>query len=213
MKIIVHPCYFKSVILPFINNKATNLESPKMPKKRLFGRRSYLKALESYSKVVADLKQGSFIYAGCKEEVYLFSVTKGSDGLPCMQGSYVASQKPLFYFSNNYLDFISRRDAEKAKFEGNGPCNVAKYRTFDIPGFEGKSFIFPQMGRKQDCKNYIFTGYPEVITGDISEALEHFSTTDFSEYADIVQRYAELVGSVHLSCGKPNEQPAGIFYY
>lgn len=213
MNKITRPNYFVNVISPFIKGEPTALEPPKIVRKKIFRKHPYLKAYENFSKTVSGLRQGSFIYTGCKEEVYLLSVAKDDDGCPQTQGSYILSEKPLFYFSNNYLDFISRHDAEKPKFEGEGPCNVAKYRTYEIPSFGGKYFIFPQMGRKQDCKNFIFNGYPEVITGDIKEALEHFSSTDFWEYNDIVNRYAELVGSVHLSSGKPNEQPCGKYYY
>ena len=213
MNEIVRPNYFIKVIWPFIRGESTVLEPPKIPKKKLFGKHPFVKAHERYSKAACSLDEGSFLYVGSKEEVYLLTVAKDNDGHPCMQGTYTVSGKPLFYFSNNYLGFISRYDAEKPKFEGDGLCNVARYRTYDIAGFGGKPFIFPQMGRGQDCKNSLFTGYPEIITGKISEALEHFFTTDFSEYADIVWRYAELAGSVHLSSGKPNEQPYGRYYY
>lgn len=115
----------------------------------------------------------------------------------------------MFYFSNNYLDFISRFDAQKPRFKGDGPCNVAEYRPYDIPSFGNKPFIFPQMGRYQDCKNAIFTGTPELITGNLRLALQHFQTTDFAEYAYIVHKYAENIHEIHPSSKKKN----GMFYY
>jgi len=154
-----------------------------------------------YEKATGGLEHGSFVYVGCKEEVYLLCVAKGEDKKPYMQGTYLTSTKPIFYFSNNYLDFISRPDAEKPKFKGtkNDLCNAAIYRNYDIPGFNGEPFIFPQMGREQNCKNAIFIGEPELITGDLGEALIHFQTTDFAEFPDIVEEYASTSGFIHPS--------------
>lgn len=64
------------------------------------------------------------------------------------------------------------------------------------------------MGRSQDCKNFIFTGEPDLITGNLSEALSHFRTTDFKEFEDVVKNYANKVNEP-----TPNAKPNGRFFY
>ena len=204
---ITRPKYFDSVISPFLDSWPTAYQVPRW-KNRWFFKTNRWKLLEKYEKVVKELDHGAFVYVGCKEEVYLLALAKDNDGKPYMQGTYTTSASQPFYSCNNYLDFISRFNAEKTKFKGNGSCNVVRYRTYDIPGFNDISFVFPQMGRSQDCKNTIFTGEPDIITGDIDEALAHFETTDFSEFSDIVKKYEETI-LIHLSSGKPN----GRYYY
>jgi len=201
-KNIIRPRYFAEVVSPFIEAKPTEFRIPCWKKNWLSEGIHFLRVNMStlhkkYEKATQGLQQGSFVYVGCKEEVYLLGVTREDNSKLYMQGTYTTSTKPIFYFSNNYLDFISRYDAEKPKFKGGGSCNAAVYRTYDIPGFDGKPFIFPQMGRAQNCKNAIFTGEPEIITGDVKEALEHFETTDFVEYIDIVEKYADTVEFIH----------------
>lgn len=203
---IVRPGYFETVIEPFLTARCTKFQ---MPRRKQWWRLISKDYFREYERTIGKLDEGDFVYIGSKEEVYLLSVAKDDDGGAYCQGSYLTSAKPLLYFSNNYLEFISKHDAEKPKFEGSGACNVARYRTFDVPGFDGKPFIFPQMGRKQNCKNTVFTGDPDVITGDIDQALEHFVRTDFSEFFDVVRRYAETSHIVHESSGEPN----GRYYY
>jgi len=205
---IVRPQYFEEVVVPLLGGKCTKFEVPKWGK-RWLRRVNKFTLLDRFEKATRNLNHGAFVYVGCKEEVYLLGLARGDDGRPYMQGTYSTSTKPMFYFSNNYLEFISRHDAEKPKFKGNGGCNVAVYRTCDIPGFDEQPFIFPQMGRHQNCKNTIFTGEPQMITGDVNEALTHLATTDFAEFADIVERYAKQIGVVNPS----SEEPNGRFYY
>lgn len=206
---IVRPQYFKDVVAPLLEGRCTKFEVPKWSWRRFLGRVNKFTLLNRFERKTRDLDHGAFVYVGCREEVYLLGLARGDNGRPYMQGTYSTSTKPLFYFSNNYLEFISRYDARKPKFKGNGACNVAVYRTYDIPGFNGQPFIFPQMGRHQDCKNTIFTGEPQVITGNVDEALEHFASTDFAEFADVVKKYAEQIDVVHSSSKEPN----GRFYY
>jgi hypothetical protein len=205
---IVRPHYFEDVVLPLLKGKYTKFKVPRWSK-RWFPRVNKFTLLDRFEKATRDLDHGAFVYVGCKEEVYLLGLARGNNGRPYMQGTYSTSTKPMFYFSNNYLGFISRHNAEKPKFKGNGGCNVAVYRTYDIPGFDEQPFIFPQMGRHQNCKNTIFTGEPQMITGNIDEALAHFATTDFSEFSDIVKKYAEQIDTVHSSSKELN----GRFYY
>lgn len=205
---VVRPQYFEKVIIPFLKGRCTEFNVPEW-KERLFRKTTKSWILNKFEKATKNLDHGSFVYVGSKEEVYLLSLARDESGNLYMQGTYTTSTKPLFYFSNNYLGFISKHDAEKPKFNGNGMCNVAVYRTFDIPGFHGEPFVFPQMGRSQDCKNAIFTGEPEIITGDITKALEHFAETDFAEFADIVKIYMSQIDYLHPSSERPN----GKFYY
>lgn len=194
-KEIIREKYFKDVIEPLLAGEVTKFKVPRW-KRHILPFNLY-HMLSRYAKEVRALAHGDFVYVGCKEEVYCMAVAKDELGDPYMQGTYTTSAKPPLYFSNNYLEFISRHDAEMPKHKGDGPCNVAKYRTYDIHGFGGKLFIFPQMGRTQNCKNTIFTGEPDIITGDVREALAHFATTDFAEFSDIVERYAHTVREIH----------------
>ncbi len=205
---IVRPQYFEDVVAPLLEGKCTRFNVPKWSK-RWFCRVNKFTLLDRFEKATRSLNHGAFVYVGCKEEVYLLGLARGDDGLLYMQGTYSTSTKPMFYFSNNYLGFISKYDAEKPIFRGKGMCNAATHRTYDIPGFGGQLFIFPQMGRHQNCKNVVFTGEPEVITGNIDRALAHFVTTDFAEFRDVLERYAEQINVVHPS----SEEPNGRFYY
>ncbi len=207
---IIRPQYFKSVVVPFLESKCTTFEIPRRRKRWFFRRANKFTLLNRFEKDTQNLDHGAFVYVGCKEEIYLLGLTRCNNGGPYIQGTYLTSTKPIFYFSNNYLHGISKYDAEKPKFDGDGLCNVVVCRTYDIPSFDGQPFIFPQIGRKQNHKNTIFTGEPQVITGNVDEALTHFATTDFAEFADIVEKYAEQIDSIHpLSKKLDNER----FYY
>lgn len=207
---ITRPFYFESVVAPFLESRPTRFSMPGYRRSWFKKRPNFWTTRQSFGKMSYGLLQGSFVYVGCKEEVYLLSLAKGEDGWPYTQGTYITSAKPMLYFSNNYLSFISKHDAEKPKApKSMRSVNVAEYRTYDIPGFKGKPFIFPQMGRSQNCKNVIFTGRPEIITRDLAPALEHFATTDFAEFGDVVKSYAKRIHEIHPSSGKPN----GKFYY
>ena len=224
---ITRPQYFEQNILPFLENRVTDLEMPKWitngnlltglvkmikgnsdSRKPNYGRFNNSVAHDWLSNVAKDLEHGDFVYVGSKEEVYLLSVAKDDDGSLYMQGTYTTSAKPMFWFSNNYLGHMSKFDMQRPMFKGNGSCNVAQYRTSNPPGFEGQPFIFTAMGRSQNCKNSIFTGEPDLITGDLSEALTHFRTTDFKEFEDVVKNYANKVNEP-----TPNAIPNGRFFY
>ena len=205
---ITRPLYFETVITPFLRGRSTSLKIPSW-NSRWYHRVNRRTLLSRFEKKTRHLKHGDFVYVGCKEEVYLLGLARDENDMPYMQGTYTTSIKPMFYFSHNYLNFISRHDAEKPKFSGEGACNVAKYRTYDVPEFGDQPFVFPQMGRRQNCKNTIFNSEPQLITGNVDEAMDHFATTDFAEFADVVRRYAEQVHIVHLSFGAPN----GKYYY
>lgn len=180
LKEIVPPRYFHEIITAFMEKKPTRLEPPRW-KERPQEKTHLLKLQEQYEKAVDRISHGSFAYVGCKEEVYLLCVAKDELGRPYMQRTYTTSTKPIFYFSNNYLG------------------NNSRFMKFDLPGFEGRPFVYPEMGRSQDCKNSIFTGEPEVITGKLKGALAHFLTTDFAEYSDVVVKYARTPEFVHPS--------------
>jgi hypothetical protein len=204
--------YLETNLIPFIESRPTALHMPKdrtkinhlrmlmslvlriwdpyRPKYRTFERDVGSRWLYMTTK---DMEHGDFVYVGSKEEVYLLGIAKDDDNRPYMQGTYTTSIKPLFFFSNNYLGSMSRFDMEKPLHQGDGPCNAAYFRTCGAPGFDGVPFVFSAMGRSQNCKNSIFTGEPDIITGSLEEALEHFKTTDFSEFDDIVRRYAENI--------------------
>jgi len=199
LEAFIRPAYFHNVVLPFVEGRPTRYRVPRWSN-HWFQKMNLSDLHKRYEISTRGIKQGHFVYVGCKEEVYLLCVAR-EFGMPSMQGTYTTSTKPIFYFSNNYLEFISRHDAEKPKFKGgeNDLCNAAVYRNYDIPELGGKPFIFPQMGREQNCKNTIFTGEPQLITGKLDEALEHFQTTDFAEFSDIVEKYAATPDFIHPS--------------
>jgi len=224
---ISRPQYFEQNILPFLENKPTNVEMPKWAnagvvlaafknlikkspnsKKPYFGRFNMSVARNWLFDVTKDMDHGDFLYVGSKEEVYLLGVAKKNDGSLYMQGTYTTSTKPMLWFSNNYLGHMSKWDMSRPMFKGSGSCNVAEYRTSNPPSFDEQPFIFNAMGRSQDCKNTVFTGEPDIITGDLSEALNHFRTTDFKEFEDVVKDYA---GKVREST--PDTKPNGKFFY
>jgi hypothetical protein len=202
---VLEPFFMKNVVHQFLDGAPTCFKIPGKKFFSLSGRFTWQRKLYEF---LEGLEHGDFVYVGSKREVYLLSVAKFGDK-PYMQGTYTTSAKPILYISNNYLNFISKYDARKPKFKGEGSVNVAKYRTYDIPSFEGEPFIFPQVGRSQDCKNSILTGQPEVMTNDIVEALTHFRQTDFSELEGLVSKYYERRGIIHPSSPEPN----GRFYY
>lgn len=212
---IIRPKYFEENVLPFLENRPTRFTPPifNRPKSlvkkgfRLFSRKTegdkrkpffinfnMLHAREWYENATQFAKDGDFVYVGSKEEVYLFSLAKDRSGI-YYQGTYTASRRPPLYFSNNYLGYLSARSMSKPLFAGSGPCNVAEYKTSNPPEFEGKSFVFSKIGREQNCKNTVFSGEPELITTDLTEALNHFQTTDFSEFIDLIETYHKKCNS------------------
>jgi hypothetical protein len=224
---ITRPQYLEQNVLPFLESRMTDLVMPGCEtnqnllaglaklvrrksdsRKPRYARFSMFVAHDWLSNVAKDLEHGDFVYVGSKEEVYLLGVAKNDAGHLFMQGTYTTSTKPMLWFSNNYLGHMSRFDMERPKFLGSGYCNAAEYRTSDPPSFDGIPFIFSTMGRSQDCKNAIFTGEPDVITGDLSEALNHFRTTDFREFEDVVEAYANKVKEP-----TPGAKPNGKFFY
>ncbi len=228
LKEITRPGYFERNVVPFLENRGTDLEMPKWvtkgnmitglinrfksngdSRKPSYGSFNMWVAHDWLTRATKDLEHGDFVYVGSKEEVYLLGVAKDDDdGSLYMQGTYTTSTKPMLYFSNNFLGHMSKFDMQKPMFRGSGSVNVAEYRTSSAPGFEEAPFIFTSMGRKQDCKNSIFTGEPYVITGDLEEALQHFRTTDFKEFEDVVKAYAHKIKEP-----TPNATPNGRFFY
>jgi hypothetical protein len=213
LQTITRPQYFEQNVVPFLENEATCFEMPRWitqgnfmaglvkmlkrgsgPRRPNYGKFDMFVAHDWLSNVAKDLEHGDFVYVGSKEEVYLLSVAKDDDGSLYMQGTYTTSSKPLLWFSNNYLGHASRTDVI---YFGSKPVQLG-----------GRPFIFNAMGRSQDCKNHIFTGEPDIITGDLSEALTHFRTTDFKEFEDIVKDYADKIHEPTL-----NERPNGRFFY
>lgn len=198
LKEITRPKYFEQNVVPFLENRPTDFEMPKWISKDniLTGLAKMIKGSSDLRKpnykkfdssvgndwlfnVTKDLEHGDFVYIGSKEEVYLLSFEK--------EDREVA--KP-FWFSNNYLGAMNKFDMEKPLFKGNGYYDFTEYRTSNPPSFNKKPFIFTAMGRNQDRKNSVFTGEPDLITADLSEALSHFKKTDFKEFDDVVKNYA-----------------------
>jgi hypothetical protein len=224
LKEITKPNYFEQNILPFVENRETNLEMPKwnskinffknLMRKKIDKRKpTYLKfnsyiGKEWLSNVAKDLSFGNFVYVGSKEQVYLLGVAKNHDGSLYNQGTYTTSTKPMLWFSNNYLGHMNNFDMQRPLFKGNGPCNVAEYRTSNPPSFNGNPYIFSAIGRNQCCKNSIFSGEPQLITGDLSEALDHLKTTDFNEFEDVVKLYSQKINEP-----TPNAKPNGKYFF
>ncbi len=189
LEAITKPDYFREVVVPFLKNKPTKFRTPGW--KRHFRPFDHRHMLRRYEKVARKLEHGAFVYIGCRQEVYLLGTTVDRNGKVYMQGTYTTSTKPLLYFSNNYLGSVSARSKE----------DDVVY----ISGFHGRPFVFPQIGRRQNCKNTVFTGEPDIITPDIDEALTHFATTDFAEFSDLVRRFAETIDFIHPAYEKNGE--------
>lgn len=192
-RLIKRPNYFEKVIVPFLRGRPTQFHIPSrslFKSKACSPRSEKERLLSSFEKATAHLVQGDFVYVGCKEEVYLLTLAKDDDGRPYMQGTYTTSAKPILFFSNGYLGYYSIYDVEKITRMRDGRW-VVDLPSFPDPSGEMKLFVFPIIQRYQNCKNTIFMGEPELITGDKKEALAHFATTDFAEFADVVEKYAD----------------------
>lgn len=206
---IVRPFYRLQVIEPFFNGELTQFGAPRWKFKAYSQLMPGL--LRQYFHVAQTLERGDFIYVGCKEEVYLFGVAKVNNDM-FMQGTYTASTKPPLYFTNARLDYNNAREGSFVSdaFESGllraafNPLNW--YRRKQARNV----FLCPQMGRGQNCKYTVFSGQPELITGNLKEALAHFVTTDFFEYADIVEAYAKRIREPHPTMA-PNGSK-GLYY-
>lgn len=193
---IVRPFYRSRVIDPFFGKCMTGFEAPR------WGFKGWCKLMPGfllqYSRVANTLNAGDFIYVGCKQEVYLLGVAKEGGDI-YMQGTYTASTKPPLYFTNARLD---HNDAREGSFVSDAFEHGLLRAVFNPLNWHRRRqarnvFLCPQMGRKQNCKYTVFSGEPELVTGNVKEALEHFATTDFFEYADIVKAYAERIREAH----------------
>ncbi|OHB18517.1 MAG: hypothetical protein A2854_00085 [Parcubacteria group bacterium RIFCSPHIGHO2_01_FULL_56_18] len=209
MREMVRLHYFDTVIDAFMYDQPSGYRLPR------WHTRTWMKGVmaglwASYARAAWDLKKGDFIYVGSKEEVFLFGVARESDGSMFWQGTYIASTKPPFYFTNARLDHYGAKEEGFLSDVFDVGWRGAVGRIFDseLQERRRKQFICPQMGRHQNCKYTVFTGQPQVITGDLERALEHFATTDFFEYADIVERYAKEIRVPH-----PTLRPNGYGFY
>jgi hypothetical protein len=187
-----------------INSKIAcqnTLENTTFPPKAPFMRDRW-DAQNYLNDVAKGLNHGDFCYIGCKEEVYLIGIAKNGETI-ASQGTYMVSTKPLFSFSNSLLGCMSVYDLERPLCDPDArSVNAARYRTFDPPAFNGKFFVFPAMRREQDCKNTMFMGKPQLITGDLTHAINHFRTTDFAEFEDILIDYARNMYRIIDGVGK-----------
>jgi hypothetical protein len=224
---ITKPEYFKKSILPFIESRPTDLEIPKwhtnsdiITKALNFFKKKSIKP--NYSKfdmsvgwnwltnVTENMNHGDFLYVGSKKDVYLMGITKLNNKV-VSQGTYTTSTKPMLFFSNTFVGNMGVMDMKRRLWMGepNEPYNCGEYRSSDPPGFNKKPYIFSAIGRHQCCKLSLFDGEPDIITGNLNDALEHFQTTDFKEFIDIVEKYA-----LKIKDQTPNVKPNGnMFYY
>jgi hypothetical protein len=230
MQEVTRPDYFYNNILPFLENRETNLEMPKSGNVLEVKRRKNkddshsvnlvqkianlftdaeenIKHLEEaslvgfdrsvgrdwLSTVAKELDHGDFVYIGSKEEVYLLGIAKNKDGSLYGEEGYIRSTKPLLWFSNNYLGKQSHLMRELSLRLKEKEDNPSDYILLEPPSVNLRPFIFSAMGRAQDYKNSIFTGKPDLITGNLKEALDHFKRTDFREFEDIVISYATKI--------------------
>ena len=222
LKEITRENYFEQNIIPFLESRPTDLYMPYWETTNhlkgilnLFNKnpqRNYLKfdmtkAHNSFSDATKDLESGSFVYVGSKHEVYLLGLARDGNE-PYMQGTYTTSTKPMLFFSNNYLGNMNAHEGKKPLFKELGNTDYNKYRTISPPEFGEISFVFSAMGREQNCKNHIFNAEPELITGNLEKALEHFNSTDFNEFSDVVKSYSDKIRTP-----TPDAVPNGKFFY
>lgn len=208
---ITRPAYFERNVMPFLEGRPTDLSMPSEKstsirtgltrlltchpylQKPLFFKFDTSQGLKWLANVAKDLNHGDFVYVGSQEEVYLLGVAKDESGELLMQGSDVASSKPVFWFSNNYLSGVCAKDVSNPSFHAFRGCSSGTPISQDIPSFNGKPFIFSAMGREQDFKNMLFTGEPDIITGNVTQATNHFRHTDFAEFVDVLHRYEQYL--------------------
>lgn len=202
---VIKPNYFSDYVIPFVEGKSTLLPVPgSCTYREWFARRGFGMFTQQLIRNINHVKQGDFLYVGCSDQVYLLSAVRDKHG----SINYRVSAKPSLYFAINYLGFYAWHDAHKPKAPVDMQyVNVAKYRTYDLPGFNGKPYVFPQIGRGQDCKNSCEAHKAMVITGNLDEALAHFKTTYFAEYKDLVIEYARKIHEPH-----PTEKPNGQWF-
>jgi hypothetical protein len=223
---ITRPEYFYKSIKPFLESRSTGLNIPMWNKNSIFydlvhslygskNKPKYLKfdmsvAWNWLNDVAKNLDHGDFIYVGCKEEVYLLGITK-PEGKVINQGTYTLSTKPMLFFTNTFVEHIDPTNMKRRLWTGdpNEPYNCAEYRGEDPPSFDGTPYVFSAIGRKQRVKSTLFTGEPEIITGNLDEALAHFRTTDFSEFESTVRHYADRIREPTPDI-RPN---SGCFFY
>lgn len=204
LKDLARPKYYAEVVLPFLESRPTNILLPNTTKS-VFAWNLMRKRIKYWEPYFGDkFENGDFLYVAGVGQVYLLGVVKDKEGGLTLG----RSSKPSLYFSRNYLNFISQYDAKMPKAPASmKSVNVAAYRTYDIPSFKGKPYVFRQIGRGQDCKNSATSCNILLITSNIEEAIEHFKTTEFAEFSDLVEEYAKRVHIPH-----PTEKPNGKYF-
>lgn len=203
---IVRPQYFEQVVVPFLESRPTSIRIPGTKSwKEWFAakKKQAVRSWDELLKPVKNIQQGDFLYVGSSDQVYLLGAVYSRDGL-----SRYYSTKPSLYFARNYLGFTSQHQGTlKPPPPGVEYYDSGKYLDWDIPGFQGKRFVFLQIGRGQDCKNSCDMWNATIITSSLEEAVEHFKMTDFAEYGDLVVEYAKRINEPH-----PTEKPNGRWF-
>ena len=131
---------------------------------------------------------GSFLYCGGREDVYVWSVKRGSDGAMSWGGDYPPSIiLPLFFSMQKICD--SDRGGYVKWWEKLLPRRADS---------SNGSFVFPAGGRGEAYQRSFHSLAFDVCTSDPRAAAEHFKGTPFAPYysVDLIAQYAALCHSV-----------------
>lgn len=201
---VCRPKYYQDVVVPFLKSRPTSIPPMGVTNKWDIFKKAFHRKYNWREEIRSkDIKHGDFIYVASIGSVYLLGAVMDQGEL-CLS----SSTKPSLYFSRNYLEFISWYEALRPKPPaGLKFYESCKYRNFDLPGFDNKPFIFHQIGRGQDCKNSTTSMKPIFITSNTKEAVNHFKTTEFAEFSDLVLEYSERIKMPH-----PSEKPNGYWF-
>ena len=172
-------CCYTKIAIPFLESKPTKFQ---IPEERTIPFRETLDEINSF---LSKLNHGQFFYIGCQTEVYLIIAPDMSDGPTLViDGEEGIPTEHLLYFSNNYLGLHSVREEHRKSL-----CARSSRKPTQIPNFQGVPFVIPNIGSEQDSDNRIIYGIPTIITSDISKAIRHFRTTDFSGFEWLVKKF------------------------
>ena len=173
-----YPRYYNLVVKPFLNNESTGFTLPDQNVSQSFWnprrkkKRSFYDNLAQLESSVKKKQHGNFLYIGSESFCMVLGVAINDDGRPCMQDRFIASTNPILYWSIDKCSY----------------------------GLNQRSFILPQMGRRQDARHYPFLRTNiEIITGKLEKAIGHFVGTEHAEGVNTLIAYANTIGILHES--------------
>lgn len=189
LKSALRPGYYQDVIAPFLDSRPTQFDTPRWSEQVL--PYTLYAHIDQVGYALEAVNEGDFFYIGSKEHVCLLGAVKDDIHHLANGACLLQSTRPIMCFSNSYLALLPRYI----------PCESSGV-SMDIPRFAGKPFIFPSIRRHQDHLTTAFSGEPKMMTSNLEQALEHFRTTDFAEFEDIIYKYAKSMDRIPAGYAK-----------